>query len=364
MFYPFQKNFLPYYAGFCFLIIPIAGLFYFNYPMWSAPFTSLFALAYLGLVHLKPGYLWLEEVFWHYILIYIVLMTYLVNGNMMWFLFFPSNLLIWRFESRWLSYHTFSFLLALAVIVTLGMLFITDISNKLIIILVALFILVMTATMMRTRKEERLRDMIYQKTQENAVLVAENERNRIGRDLHDTLGHTFAMLTLKTELALKQLDKENTNKVRQELEEMNQISRQSMQEVRTLINHLKYRSFDEELVALTELLSMSEIEVTVYNHLEDEILLPLISSSIVMILRELVTNIIKHAEASQCHIVLKRENGIFLSVSDNGKGFSQLSGQELESIRERLELIAGQIEIVSQSNPTLIQINLREEIMS
>lgn len=41
------------------------------------------------------------------------------------------------------------------------------------------------------------------------ILSAENERNRIGRDLHDSLGHTFAMMTLKTELALKLLEKRN-----------------------------------------------------------------------------------------------------------------------------------------------------------
>lgn len=41
------------------------------------------------------------------------------------------------------------------------------------------------------------------------LLLAENERNRIGRDLHDTLGHVFAAMTLKTELALKQLEKKN-----------------------------------------------------------------------------------------------------------------------------------------------------------
>lgn len=56
------------------------------------------------------------------------------------------------------------------------------------------------------------------------ILSAENERNRIGRDLHDTLGHTFAMMSLKTELALKQMDKEQYDAARKNLEELNQLA--------------------------------------------------------------------------------------------------------------------------------------------
>ena len=65
-------------------------------------------------------------------------------------------------------------------------------------------------------------------------LLAENERNRIGRDLHDTLGHVFAAMTLKTELALKQLEKEKYDLVKKELEELNQTSRSSMHDVRNI----------------------------------------------------------------------------------------------------------------------------------
>ena len=52
------------------------------------------------------------------------------------------------------------------------------------------------------------------------MLLAENERNRIGRDLHDTLGHVFAAMTLKTELALKQLERK-IRPCQKQLEELN-----------------------------------------------------------------------------------------------------------------------------------------------
>ncbi|MFC5630477.1 MULTISPECIES: sensor histidine kinase [Streptococcus] len=362
MFYPFQKNFLPYYVGLVFVSFPLLGLKYFGYPMWTLPLTLLFVVAYIGLVHLKPSYRFLEEVFWHYLLFYIVLVTCLVNGNMMWFLFFPSNLLVWRFEKGWRSYRGYSLLTAILIVIGVFINYSPTMTDKVAIGLVIFFILGMTTFQMQTREEEELKDLLYRQSQENQVLVAENERNRIGRDLHDTLGHTFAMMSLKTELALKQLDKENIEAVRKELEEINQISRTSMQEVRTLINHLKYRSLEEELLALQELLTMSHIEVSLDNQLEGEVLLPRVSSSLVMILRELVTNIIKHAESSQCQICLKRENGIVVMVSDNGKGFSNLTGTELHSIRERLTLVSGEMEIVSPKAPTLIHIRLEEGV--
>lgn len=53
-----------------------------------------------------------------------------------------------------------------------------------------------------------MEEALAEKNRTINILSAENERNRIGRDLHDTLGHTFAMMSLKTELALKQMDKE------------------------------------------------------------------------------------------------------------------------------------------------------------
>lgn len=67
---------------------------------------------------------------------------------------------------------------------------------------------------MDDRKNEIQRKAIMEKNRTINLLLAENERNRIGRDLHDTLGHVFAAMTLKTELALKQLEKEKYDLVK------------------------------------------------------------------------------------------------------------------------------------------------------
>lgn len=192
------------------------------------------------------------------------------------------------------------------------------------------------------------------------ILSAENERNRIGRDLHDTLGHTFAMMSLKTELALKQMDKEQYDAARKNLEELNQISRDSMYEVREIVNKLKYRTVAEELLELERLFDLSDIVLTVDSSLDLDSLSPVTQSTLSMVLRELANNVIKHSQADSCQIRLSRNLGIILEFEDDGCGFKEVTGQELHSIRERLSLVDGDLEILSQSHPTIIRVHLKE----
>ena len=192
------------------------------------------------------------------------------------------------------------------------------------------------------------------------ILSAENERNRSGRDLHATLGHTFAMMSLKTELALKQMDKEQYEAARKNLEELNQISRDSMYEVREIVNKLKYRTVAEELLELERLFDLSDIVLTVDSSLDLDSLSPVSQSTLSMVLRELANNVIKHSQADSCQIRLRRDHGIVLEIEDDGCGFEEVTGQELHSIRERLSLVDGDLKILSQSHLTIIRVHLKE----
>lgn len=154
------------------------------------------------------------------------------------------------------------------------------------------------------RNSEEQREKIAEQNQYINILSAENERNRIGRDLHDSLGHTFAMMTLKTELALKLLEKRNYDKVQKELSELNHISHQSMSEVRQIVSNLKYRTVVEEIDELYRLFQLSNIKLTVVNKLETSQLSPVTQSTITMILKELSNNIVKHAEADSVELSL------------------------------------------------------------
>ena len=336
MFRTYQKNDFAYFVSLIFLVFPVLGVFGGYFPVWTLVLTGLFTIAYLLMVYLKKAYSKWIPFLWFYTLAYIIFMSVTFQGGMMWFVFFNVNLLVWRFEDSISSYRFLSFLATLLILTLSSFLLTDDLGTHLMSMAILLFSLGMYYFQNRIRQERKMEEA----NRTINILSAENERNRIGRDLHDTLGHTFAMMSLKTELALKQMDKEQYEAARKNLEELNQISRDSMYEVREIVNKLKYRTVAEELLELERLFDLSDI--------------------LSMVLRELANNVIKHSQADSCQIRLRRDHGIVLEFEDDGCGFEEVTGQELHSIRERLSLVDGDLEILSQSHPTIIRVYMKE----
>lgn len=356
MFRTYQKNDFAYFVSLIFLVFPVLGVFGGYFPVWTIVLTGLFTIAYLLMVYLKKAYSKWIPFLWFYTLAYIIFMTLTFQGGMMWFIFFNVNLLVWRFEDSVSSYRFLSFLATLLILTSSSFLLTDDLSTQLMSMAILLFSLGMYYYQNRIRQERKMEEQ----NRTINILSAENERNRIGRDLHDTLGHTFAMMSLKTELALKQMDKEQYDAARKNLEELNQISRDSMYEVREIVNKLKYRTVAEELLELERLFDLSDIVLTVDSSLDLDSLSPVTQSTLSMVLRELANNVIKHSQADSCQIRLSRNLGIILEFEDDGCGFKEVTGQELHSIRERLSLVDGDLEILSQSHPTIIRVHLKE----
>ena len=360
MFRTYQKNDFAYFVSLIFLVFPIFGVFGGYFPVWTLLLTGLFSIAYLLMVYLKQAYSKWIPFLWFYTLAYIIFMSMTFEGGMMWFVFFNVNLLVWRFEDSISSYRFFSFLVTLLILTSSSFLLTDDLSTHLMSMAITLFSLGMYYFQNRIRQERKMEEALAEQNRTINILSAENERNRIGRDLHDTLGHTFAMMSLKTELALKQMDKEQYDAARKNLEELNQISRESMYEVREIVNKLKYRTVAEELLELERLFDLSDIVLTVDSSLDLDSLSPVSQSTLSMVLRELANNVIKHSQADSCQIRLSRNRGIILEFEDDGCGFKEVTGQELHSIRERLSLVDGDLEILSQSHPTIIRVHLKE----
>ena len=356
MFRTYQKNDFAYFVSLIFLVFPVLGVFGGYFPVWTIVLTGLFTIAYLLMVYLKKAYSKWIPFLWFYTLAYIIFMTLTFQGGMMWFIFFNVNLLVWRFEDSISSYRFLSFLATLLILTLSSFLLTDDLGTHLMSMAILLFSLGMYYFQNRIRQERKMEEA----NRTINILSAENERNRIGRDLHDTLGHTFAMMSLKTELALKQMDKEQYEAARKNLEELNQISRDSMYEVREIVNKLKYRTVAEELLELERLFDLSDIVLTVDSSLDLDSLSPVSQSTLSMVLRELANNVIKHSQADSCQIRLSRNRGIILEFEDDGCGFKEVTGQELHSIRERLSLVDGDLEILSQSHPTIIRVHLKE----
>ena len=356
MFRTYQKNDFAYFVSLIFLVFPVLGVFGGYFPVWTIVLTGLFTIAYLLMVYLKKAYSKWIPFLWFYTLAYIIFMTLTFQGGMMWFIFFNVNLLVWRFEDSISSYRFLSFLATLLILTSSSFLLTDDLGTHLMSMAILLFSLGMYYFQNRIRQERKMEEA----NRTINILSAENERNRIGRDLHDTLGHTFAMMSLKTELALKQMDKEQYDAARKNLEELNQISRDSMYEVREIVNKLKYRTVAEELLELERLFDLSDIVLTVDSSLDLDGLSPVSQSTLSMVLRELANNVIKHSQGDSCQIRLRRDHGIVLEFEDDGCGFKEVTGQELHSIRERLSLVDGDLEILSLSHPTIIRVHLKE----
>ncbi|HGQ2694370.1 TPA: sensor histidine kinase [Streptococcus pneumoniae] len=346
-------------ASLIFMLFPILPVVIGELPAWHLLVDILFVVTYLGVLITKNQRLsWL---FWGIMLVYVAGNTVFVAGNYIWFLFFLSNLLIYHFGVRSLkSLHVWTFLLAQVLVVGRLLIFQRIEVEFLVYMLVILtFVDLMTLGSVRICLVEDLKEaQVKQNTQIN-LLLAENERNRIGQDLHDSLGHTFAMLSVKTDLALQLFQMQAYPQVEKELREIQQISKESMREVRTIVENLKSRTLTSELETVKKMLEIAGIEVETDNQLDTASLTQELESMASMILLELVTNIIKHAKASKAYLKLERtEKELILTVSDDGCGFAFLKGDELHTVRERVFPFSGEVSVISQKHPTEVQVRL------
>ena len=348
-----------YWASLIFMVFPIVPVVTGELPSWHLLIDILFVLAYLGVLTTKSQRLsWLC---WVIMLAYVAGYTAFVGVNYIWFFFFLANLLIYHFGVRsFNSLHVRTFLLAQVLVVGQLLIF-QEVEVEFLVYLLGIltFIDLMTFGLVRIRIVEDLKEAQAKQNAQINLLLAENERSRIGQDLHDSLGHTFAMLSVKTDLALQLFQMEAYPQVEKELREIHQISKDSMNEVRTIVENLKSRTLASELETVKKMLEIAGIEVEIANQLDTASLTQELESTASMILLELVTNIIKHAQASKAYLRLERtEKELLLTVRDDGCGFTSIKGNELHTVRERVLPFSGEVNVISQKQPTEVQVRL------
>ena len=348
-----------YWASLIFMVFPIVPVVTGELPSWHLLIDILFVLAYLGVLTTKSQRLsWLC---WVIMLAYVAGYTAFVGVNYIWFFFFLANLLIYHFGVRsFNSLHVRTFLLAQVLVVGQLLIF-QEVEVEFLVYLLGIitFIDLMTFGLVRIRIVEDLKEAQAKQNAQINLLLAENERSRIGQDLHDSLGHTFAMLSVKTDLALQLFQMQAYPQVEKELKEIHQISKDSMNEVRTIVENLKSRTLASELETVKKMLEIAGIEVEVDNQLDKASLTQDIESTAAMILLELATNIIKHASAEKAYLKLERtDQELLLTVRDDGKGFVTVKGNELHTVRDRAAAFSGQVELVSLKNPTEVRVHL------
>jgi two-component system, NarL family, sensor histidine kinase DesK len=165
------------------------------------------------------------------------------------------------------------------------------------------------------------------------------ERERIARDLHDVLGHTLSVIALKSELANKLLE-QNPNKARQEMQDVERISRQALSEVRTAVTGYRSKGLTAEVAQAKLALESAGVSFAYQNTVTH--LSSLQESTLSLVVREAVTNIIRHANATRCTISLSEDdNDIKLEIADNGCGFNDKEGSGLSGMRGRVQALGG-----------------------
>ena len=348
-----------FWASLIFMIFPIVPVVTGELPSWHLLIDILFVLAYLGVLTTKSQRLsWLC---WVIMLAYVAGNTAFVGVNYIWFFFFLANLLIYHFGVRsFNSLHVRTFLLAQFLVVGQLLIF-QEVEVEFLVYLLGIitFIDLMTFGLVRIRIVEDLKEAQVKQNAQINLLIAENERSRIGQDLHDSLGHTFAMLSVKTDLALQLFQMEAYPQVEKELKDIHQISKDSMNEVRTIVENLKSRTLTSELETVKKMLEIAGIEVEIANQLDTASLTQELESTASMILLELVTNIIKHAKASKVYLKLERtEKELILTVRDDGCGFTSIKGDDLHTVRDRVLPFSGEVKVISWKQPTEVQVRL------
>lgn len=171
------------------------------------------------------------------------------------------------------------------------------------------------------------------------------ERERIGRDLHDLLGHTLSVVALKSELAGKLIDRDPAA-AKLQIREVETVARQALAQVREAVAGIRATGLQAELAAARLALLAADVRL-------DQRLAPLaldakVELALAMALREAVTNIIRHADAQRVEVELVEESpGLRLSIVDDGCGGIARHGNGLTGMRERLQEIGGTLEIES-----------------
>jgi two-component system, NarL family, sensor histidine kinase DesK len=201
--------------------------------------------------------------------------------------------------------------------------------------------IVINAEMTSSEKEAQLR----LSQDEVRRLAATAERERIGRDLHDLLGHTLSLITLKLELSRKLFDRDS-EAARRELEDAERVARHALAEVRAAVTGIRSTNLAAELASARLLLESSAIRLD-YGALPDS--LPQdVERVLALVIREAVTNIHRHAAATEASVRFTRSNEkIEMQISDNGKGGLSAHGNGINGMCERVRSVGGNMEIES-----------------
>ncbi|MEO4055488.1 sensor histidine kinase [Solibacillus sp. CAU 1738] len=225
------------------------------------------------------------------------------------------------------------------------------------IIIAVIGVVLLPFTLYSRNKRENLEGELETARERISELIIHEERQRIARDLHDTLGQKLSMIGLKSDLAVR-LVKKNPELAINEIKDIRQTASIALKEVRELVADMRAVKIEEELYRVEQILKAAEIEFVLQNDAPNFEMPVLTENVISMALKEAITNVVKHSMATRCNVIIVQTNNeITVTVKDNGVGFPKeykSSGSGLKGMKERLEFINGSIEFKKENGTELI----------
>lgn len=229
------------------------------------------------------------------------------------------------------------------------------------IILSVLGVIILPFGMYNRRKRENLENELENANERISELMVTEERHRIARDLHDTLGQKLSLIGMKSDLAGKLIQRK-PEQAKKEIDDIHRTARTALKEVREMVSHMRYIKLKDELTRIQEMMKAAHVQMEMKGNTDFKNTPLLIENIASMCLKEAATNIVKHSKATSCKISIQEtEDEIQIEVHDNGVGgFKEgllWKGNGLRGMKERLEFVNGKLEIDS-SNGTMIRIKI------
>lgn len=229
------------------------------------------------------------------------------------------------------------------------------------IIITVLGVVLLPFTLFSKTKRENLEGELETARERISELTVHEERQRIARDLHDTLGQKLSMIGLKSDLAMRLVEK-NPQQAIEEIRDIRQTASIALKEVRELVADMRAVRISEELYRVEQILKAAQIKFRLNGDVK-EINMPVLAESVIsMCLKEAVTNVVKHSQATICRVSFYQSDDEFvLTVQDDGVGIPAerrfTAGNGLKGMRERIEFLNGTIELYHEKG-TMLQIHV------
>lgn len=198
-------------------------------------------------------------------------------------------------------------------------------------------------------KQENLEGQLEDAKERISELIVFEERQRIARDLHDTLGQKLSLIGLKSDLASK-LMTQHPERAAKEITDIRNTAGTALKEVRELVSDMRFKKLDQEITRARQIIKAAEMQLKIHGEPDFGSIPPLTENVLCMCMKEAVTNVVKHSYASQCDIYFKSSSDAYMiTVQDDGIGIPQkgdgLPGSGIDGIRERLEFVNGVLKI-------------------